>query len=52
MVPPDAAFKPTTLHSEGGFYNFGLVTVKKHELRLEIVDDTGLPRFTRAFKAQ
>jgi alkaline phosphatase D len=51
-LPPDTAFKPTTLHSEGGFYNFGLVTVKKNELRLEIVDDTGLPRFKRTFKAQ
>lgn len=51
-LPPDPAFKPTTLHSEGGFYNFGLVTVNKGELRLEIVDDTGLPRFTRVFKSQ
>ena len=51
-VPPDPAFKPTTFHSEGGFYNFGLVTVNKGELRLEIVDESGLPRFTRTFKAQ
>jgi len=51
-LPPDPAFKPTTFHSEGGFNNFGLVTVNKGELRLEIVDDTGLPRFTRTFKAQ
>jgi alkaline phosphatase D len=49
---PDSSFKPTTLHSEGGFYNFGLVTVNKGDLHLEIVDDTGLPRFTRTFKAQ
>ncbi len=51
-IPPDPAFKPTTLHSEGGFYNFGLVTVNKNELRLEIVEETGLPRFTRTIKAQ
>jgi alkaline phosphatase D len=51
-IPPDPAFKPTTVHSEGGFYNFGLVTVNKGELRLDIVDDTGLPRFTCTFKAQ
>ncbi len=51
-VPPDPAFKPTTLHSAGGFYNFGLVTVNKGDLRLEIVDESGLPRFTRTFKAQ
>jgi alkaline phosphatase D len=51
-VPPHPAFKPVTLHSEGGFYNFGLVTVNKGELRLEIVDEAGLPRFTRTFKAQ
>jgi alkaline phosphatase D len=50
-IPPDPAFKPTTLHSEGGFDNFGLITVNKGELRLEIVDDTSLPRFTRTFKA-
>lgn len=51
-LAPDPVFKPATFHSEGGFYNFGLVTVNKGELRLEIVDDTGLPRFTRTFKAQ
>jgi alkaline phosphatase D len=51
-LPPDPAFKPTTLHNEGGFYNFGLVTVTKGELRLEIVDDTGQPRFTRTLKSQ
>lgn len=51
-VPPDSTFKPTTLHSEGGFYNFGLVTVNKGELRVEIVEESGLPRFRRSFKAQ
>jgi alkaline phosphatase D len=51
-ILPNPLFKPTTIHSEGGFYNFGLVMVNKGELRLEIVDDTGLPRFTRTFKAQ
>lgn len=51
-IPPDPSFKPTTFHSEGGFYNFGLVTVNKGELRLEIVDESGLPRFSRTFKAQ
>ena len=51
-VPPDPLFKPTTFHSDGGFYNFGLVTVNKGELRLEIVDESGLPRFTRTFKAR
>ena len=51
-VPPDPLFKPTTFHSEGGFYNFGLVTVNKGDLRVEIVDESGLPRFTRTFKAQ
>lgn len=50
-LPPDPAFKPATLHSEGGFYNFGVITVKKTELRLEIVDDTGRTRFTYAIKA-
>lgn len=50
--PPDPAFKPTTLYSEGGLHNFGLITVNKGELRLEIVDDSGAPRFARTFKAQ
>jgi len=51
-LPPDSAFKPSTLYSDGGFANFGLVTVNKSKLRLEIVDDSGTPRFTRVFKAQ
>jgi alkaline phosphatase D len=51
-VPPEPAFKPTSLYSEGGFHNFGLLAVSKGELRLDIVDDTGLPRFRRTFKVQ
>jgi alkaline phosphatase D len=51
-VPPDPAFKPTTFHSEGGFYNFGLVMVNRGELRVDIVDEAGQPRFTRTLKAQ
>lgn len=51
-LPPDSAFKPTTFYSEGTGYNFGLITLNKGDLRLEIVDDSGAPRFTRTFKAQ
>lgn len=51
-LPPEPALKPITLYSHGGTSNFGLIAVNKDELRLEIVDDSGMPRFTRTFKAQ
>jgi len=51
-VLPNPAFRPTTLYSEGGFSNFGLVTVNGASLRLQIIDETGVVRFERAFLAQ
>lgn len=49
-VPPDPVFRPTTLYSEGGFFNFGLVTVSGASLRVEVVDEAGTSRFTRTFR--
>ncbi len=51
-IPPNPAFRPTTLYSEGGFSNFGLVTVNGASLRLQIIDEAGVVRFERAFLAQ
>ncbi|MEK6617597.1 MAG: alkaline phosphatase D family protein, partial [Nitrospirota bacterium] len=49
-VPPDPVFRPTTLYSEGGFSNFGVVTVSGASLRVEVVDEAGTSRFTRTFR--
>jgi len=51
-VPPDPAFRPTTFYSEGGFSNFGLVTVDRTSLRLQIIDGAGKTHFERIFSAQ
>lgn len=51
-IPPDPAFRPTTFYSEGGFSNFGLVTVDRNSLRVRIMDGAGVSRFERTFSAQ
>ncbi|MBI4401753.1 MAG: alkaline phosphatase D family protein [Nitrospirae bacterium] len=51
-VPPDPALRPTTLYSESGFMNFGVVTVEGGRLSLEIVDEAGTSRFAQSFAAQ
>jgi alkaline phosphatase D len=51
-VPPEPTFRPTTLYSEGGFMNFGLVSVSGEQLRLRIVDQAGTFRFDRTFPVQ
>ena len=51
-VLPDPVLRPSTPYSEGGFSNFGLVTVNGTSLRVEIIDETGLSRFARAFSAR
>lgn len=48
-VPPDPALAPTTLYSEGGYQNFGLIRLDGQSLHLEILDETGQPRFARTF---
>ena len=49
---PDPAFKPTTLFSEGGFMNFGKVTVRGATLDMTIIDDSGKVRFSHQLTAQ
>ncbi len=44
-VAPDTLLRPTTLYSDGGFANFGRVTIGESGLHVEIVDDTGVVRF-------
>ncbi len=48
-VPPNPDLKPTTLYSEGGFSNFGTVTVTDLTLHLAIVDGEGTIRFEHTF---
>ncbi|MGH7232722.1 MAG: alkaline phosphatase D family protein [Nitrospiraceae bacterium] len=50
-VPPNPDLRPTTLYSEGGFSNFGAVTVDSAALRLAIIDDRGETRFEQTFPA-
>lgn len=47
--PPDPALAPTTVYSEGGFQNFGLIRLDAQNLHLEILDETGRPRFAHTF---
>ena len=49
---PNPAFKPTTLFSEGGFMNFGKVTVRGTTLDATIIDDSGKVRFSYQLTAQ
>jgi alkaline phosphatase D len=51
-VPPNLDLKPKTIYSEGGFANFGKITVDGNNLHLAIIDDTGKPRFERTIQAQ
>jgi alkaline phosphatase D len=51
-VPPSTDLKPRSVYSEGGFANFGAVTVEGSNLRLAIVDESGTPRFERTIQAR
>ena len=51
-VRPNPELKPTSLYSEGGFSNFGVVSVDRSTLRLAIVDESGAPRFERTIQAR
>jgi alkaline phosphatase D len=51
-LPPGPTFRPTTLYSEGGFMNFGVVTVNGATLRMAIIDERGTTRFSRTFEAR
>lgn len=49
-VAPVPDFRPTTLYSDGGFTNFGVVSLSPTMLRLRIVDEDGRARFERTFE--
>jgi alkaline phosphatase D len=49
---PDRAFNPTTLFSEGGFMNFGKITVRGATLEVTMIDDSGKARFSYQLTAQ
>ena len=49
---PDPAFRPITLFSEGGFMNFGKVTVQGTTLDVTIIDGSGRVRFSHQLTAQ
>ena len=49
---PNPVFRPTTLFNEGGFMNFGKVTVRGAMLDVAIIDDSGRVRFSHQLTAQ
>lgn len=51
-VPPEPTFHPATLFSDGGFMNFGKVTVNGRTLTLDIIDEAGQVRFAHAVQAR
>jgi len=51
-LPPEAAFRPTTLFSAGGLMNFGKVTVRGPVLEVTIFDSSGTVRFSHQLTAQ
>jgi len=51
-VSPNPDLKPTSLYSEGGFSNFGLVSIDGPSIRLAIIDESGAPRFERTIQAR
>lgn len=51
-LSPEATFRPTTLFSEGGFMNFGKVTIRETVLDVTIFDGSGTVRFSHQLTAQ
>jgi alkaline phosphatase D len=49
---PEAALRPTTLFSEGGFMNFGKVSLRGSVLDVTIFDGSGAVRFSHQLMAQ
>ena len=49
---PQPDLRPTTAYSEGGFFNFGVLTVDRSSATVEIRDDTGRVRFRKAVRAR
>ena len=50
-IPPNQDLHPTTLYSDGGFPNFGVIRVAGASLRLAIMDEAGQERFSKTFQA-
>ena len=51
-LSPEATFRPTTLFSEGGFMNFGKVTIRENVLDVRFFDGSGKVRFSHQLTAQ
>lgn len=51
-VPPNPVFKPVTLFSDGGYSNFGVVSVKATTLEVRILDEKGALRAAHTLRAR
>lgn len=51
-VAPAPTFRPTTLFSDSGYFNFGVVTADRHRLQVQIVDAEGTVRHTHQVMAR
>ena len=51
-LSPEATFRPTALFSEGGFMNFGKVTIREHVLEVTVFDGSGKVRFSHQLTGQ
>ncbi len=51
-VAPVSEFQPTTVFSQGGYANYGVVSLTPTMLRLRIMDGNGRLRFERTFEAR
>jgi alkaline phosphatase D len=49
---PETTFKPTTIFSEGGFMNFGKITIKGNLMNVAVLDGSGTVRFSHQLTAQ
>lgn len=51
-TPASRTWNPTTLFHDGGYYNFGALSVQGPKLEVTIVDDAGKIRFTHRLTAR
>jgi alkaline phosphatase D len=51
-TPPSKGLHPTTLISEAGYFNFGLVRVTKSSFDVTVLDDSGTTRFSYHLSAR
>ncbi len=52
MTPAKETWNPTTLFHDGGYFNFGTLSVQGSTLDVAIVDDSGKVRFTHRLTAR